>query len=227
MDELRSLLEACEAEEKLAERASEETRSIAAAPGKGRLIGPYELDRLLGAEVWAQSTSRIESMGSSASSGYQADRYATGHRSLSRSVSDGTPDSGRPGVSVIARLLDGGVSDDGDPYLAMEYVEGISIARYCKERHLSLRDRLLLFKNVCGAVQFAHQSLVVHSDLKPDNILVVGDGTPRLLDFGTAKLLAPTPTDVTAGFTQQGLRSFTPQFASPEQVLGDPDYDRI
>jgi serine/threonine protein kinase len=91
----------------------------------------------------------------------------------------------------------------------MEYVDGISIVRFCKENRLSLRARLLLFRKVCEAVQYAHQNLVVHRDLKPDNILVVADGTPRLLDFGTAKLLTPLPSS--SEFTQRGLQSFTPQ----------------
>ena len=222
MDELRSLLEACEAEKKLAERASVETRRVP-APDKGRLVGPFELDKLLGLggmgavylahRIDGQFSQQvaIKVIDTPLATDLFRDAFRMERQILASLVHP-----------FIARLLDGGVSEDGDPYLAMEYVDGISIAAYCRQNRLSLRDRLLLFKNVCGAVQFAHQRLVVHRDLKPDNILVVADGTPRLLDFGTAKLLAPTPTDVTAGFTQQGLRPFTPQFASPEQVLGDP-----
>jgi tetratricopeptide (TPR) repeat protein len=104
----------------------------------------------------------------------------------------------------------------------MEYVDGISITQFCDQHELTLRARLVLFTQVCAAVQFAHQNLVVHRDLKPDNILVFADGTPRLLDFGTAKLLVPLASDPAAGFTQQGLQAFTPQYASPEQVLGNP-----
>ena len=123
----------------------------------------------------------------------------------------------------IARLLDGGVSQDGELYLAMEFVDGVSIERHCRENRLALRDRLQLLAKVCAAVHFAHQNLVVHRDLKPDNILVQEDGTPKLLDFGTAKLLAPMPaTGPATEFTRLGFQSFTPNYASPEQILGEP-----
>ncbi len=122
----------------------------------------------------------------------------------------------------IARLLDGGVTSEGEPFLVMEYVDGVPIHRFCEESHLSVQDRLRLFKNVCEAVQFAHQNLVVHRDLKPDNILVTRDGTPSLLDFGTAKLLSPAAGGPESELTRQGFQSFTPQYASPEQVLGHP-----
>jgi hypothetical protein len=120
----------------------------------------------------------------------------------------------------IARLLDGGVTANGDPYLVMEFVDGVPIHRYCEKENLSLRLRLKLFLQICEAVQFAHQNFVVHRDLKPDNILIAADGTPRLLDFGTAKLLTPTIAAAGAGLTRDGHQSFTPQYASPEQVLG-------
>jgi len=122
----------------------------------------------------------------------------------------------------IARLLDGGVTPDGDPYLVMEYVDGVPIHRFCDEHHLTLPQRIALFLRVCEAVQFAHQNLVVHRDLKPDNILVAEDSTPRLLDFGTAKLLSPALASPGSEFTREGYQSFTPQYASPEQVLGNP-----
>jgi eukaryotic-like serine/threonine-protein kinase len=127
---------------------------------------------------------------------------------------------------LIARLLDGGVTAQGDLYLAMEYVDGVPIHRYCEGKGLTLRHRLAVFKSVCEAVQFAHQNLVVHRDLKPDNILVAEDGRPRLLDFGTAKLLSPhlggAGDQPGSEFTRQGFQSYTPQYASPEQVLGNP-----
>ena len=87
----------------------------------------------------------------------------------------------------IARLFDGGNTEDGLPYFVMEYVEGEPITSFCDRRGLDLRERLRLFRTVCGAVQFAHQNLVVHRDLKPGNILVTADGVPKLLDFGIAK----------------------------------------
>jgi tetratricopeptide (TPR) repeat protein len=124
--------------------------------------------------------------------------------------------------SYIARMLDGGITAEGDLYLAMEYVDGVPIHRFCDSRNQTLPQRLALFLRVCEAVQYAHQNLVVHRDLKPDNIFVVDDGTPRLLDFGTAKLLSPSLANPGSEMTREGYQSFTPQYASPEQVLGNP-----
>jgi serine/threonine-protein kinase len=118
----------------------------------------------------------------------------------------------------IVTLLDGGVTQGGQPYLVMRYVEGVPITRYADERAASLRDRLRLFAAVCDAVQFAHAHLVVHRDLKPSNILVDAEGKPRLLDFGIAKLLDPTATASTTG----DLLLLTPEHAAPEQFLGNP-----
>ncbi len=120
----------------------------------------------------------------------------------------------------IAGLLDGGTTADGRPYFVMEHVEGLPIDEYCDARRLSVRERLELFRTVCGAVHFAHQNLVVHRDLKPCNILVTADGTPKLLDFGIAKLLGPDAGE--GAFTRLGLRPMTPEYASPEQVAGGP-----
>ena len=102
----------------------------------------------------------------------------------------------------------------------MEFVDGVPIHRYCERENLTQQQRLKLFLQVCEAVQFAHQNFVVHRDLKPDNILIATDGTPRLLDFGTAKLLTPSFAAAGGGLTHEGYQSFTPQYASPEQVLG-------
>lgn len=121
----------------------------------------------------------------------------------------------------IARLLDGGVTDDGRPYLVMENVEGQPIDAYCREHGLSVDERLRLFCRVCAAVHHAHQNLVVHRDLKPGNILVAGDGSPKLLDFGIAKVLSPDTIN-RPEITAAERRLLTPGFASPEQVLGRP-----
>ncbi len=121
----------------------------------------------------------------------------------------------------IARLLDGGSTEDGLPYVVMELVEGVPIDEYCEGHHLSVVERLRLFRLLCGAVHYAHQHLVVHCDLKPSNILVTGEGVPKLLDFGIAKLLAPENFWQSSEHTTLA-RVMTPEFASPEQVRGEP-----
>jgi len=122
----------------------------------------------------------------------------------------------------IARLIDSGDLEDGTPYLVMEHVDGESIDAYCDSRTLFIRERLELFIQVCAAVQFAHRNLVVHRDIKAANILVTGDGTPKLLDFGIAKLLAPESLSHTVPVTRLQERILTPENAAPEQVLGRP-----
>jgi serine/threonine protein kinase len=135
----------------------------------------------------------------------------------------------------VAKLLDGGTTTDGLPYFVMEYVEGQPIHRYARAKNLSLRDRLVLFRGVLEAVAYAHQNLVVHLDLKPSNILIAADGTPKLLDFGIARLLEPAPnssgegkssSDDAAAPTPTGTTAFgrllTPDYASPEQIRGEP-----
>lgn len=117
----------------------------------------------------------------------------------------------------IAALLDGGTSEAGQPYLVMEYIEGASITRYCQAANLPRRQRLRLFQQVCRAVHYAHQRLVIHRDLKPANVLVRDDGTPVLLDFGIAKLL---DAQHSGQQTQTGIPWFTPAYASPEQRAG-------
>jgi serine/threonine-protein kinase len=121
----------------------------------------------------------------------------------------------------IARLYDAGVTPAGRPYLALEYVEGRPLDEYCTDQRLSLRARLGVFLQVVDAVAYAHAKLVVHRDLKPSNILVTGDGQVRLLDFGIAKLLEEGKTRQTA-LTELGGRPHTPEYASPEQILGEP-----
>jgi serine/threonine protein kinase len=122
----------------------------------------------------------------------------------------------------IARLLDGGSTADGRPYFVMEYVPGKSITHYCDEKKLSTVKRLKLFRKVCSAVHYAHRNLVIHRDIKPSNILVTEDGTPKLLDFGIAKLLNPELADGNLDVTATFMRLMTPEYASPEQVKGEP-----
>jgi len=121
----------------------------------------------------------------------------------------------------IARLLDGGTTEDGLPFLVMEYVEGTPITDYCDQHRLTTNERLQLFRTVCASVQHAHQNLVVHRDLKPSNIFITPDGTPKLLDFGIAKVLNPELSALSMERTRTELRVLTPDYASPEQVRGE------
>jgi eukaryotic-like serine/threonine-protein kinase len=217
MEELRALLLACEAEQVHQHAATTRDEFPSAR------VGAYRIDRLLGrggmgavylahrddGQFEQQVAIKIVDM--PLVTELFRERFRS-ERQILASLSH----------PYIARLLDGGVSDTGELYLAMEYIEGVSITQFCDEHTLSVTARLQLFRSVCQAVQCAHQSLVVHRDLKPDNILVVADGTPRLLDFGTAKILTPAGPDSELDLTRQGVQTFTPRYASPEQVLGRP-----
>ena len=220
--EVRSLLEAYEGEKELATQCLAEAPGCVDGPGRTGLIGPYQLDRLLGhggmgavylahrVDGQFQQQVAIKLIDLPLATDLFRERFRQERQILAGLVHP-----------YIARLLDGGVTEAGELYLTMEYVDGVPIGRHCREQRLPLRDRLLLFTKVCEAVQFAHQNLIVHRDLKSDNILVLPDGTPKLLDFGTAKLLAPMPaTREISEFTRLGLQAFTPSYASPEQVLG-------
>jgi serine/threonine protein kinase/tetratricopeptide (TPR) repeat protein len=122
----------------------------------------------------------------------------------------------------VARLLDGGTTEEGAPYFVMELIEGEAIDQYCKNHKLQINERLGLFLQVCSAVQYAHQRLIIHRDIKPRNILVTAEGTPKLLDFGIAKIL---DVDAAAGQFEPTLtvfRMLTPAYSSPEQIKGEP-----
>jgi eukaryotic-like serine/threonine-protein kinase len=217
--EVNQLLRACEEEE----QATQSRRSEPDSAPQRKRIGPYQIDRLLGrggmgavylahrADGQFEQKVAIKLIDLPLATDLFRERFRQERQILA-------------GLHhpYIARLLDGGVTANGDLYLAMEYVDGVPIHTYCSEHRLSTRERLALFIRVCEAVEFAHQNLVVHRDLKPDNIFIAEDGTPRLLDFGTAKLMSPSPADPAGGLTRQGFTSFTPQYASPEQVLGTP-----
>lgn len=223
LEEVRSLVRASGEESRLGQLRSATARALTDVAARGRRVGSYEIDRLIGrggmGSVYlahradGQYTQKIaiKLVDMPLTSALFRERFRIERQILA--------DLTHP---FIARLLDGGVSEQGEMFLAMEYVDGITITQYCQNNGLSVRERLRLFLLVLSAVQFAHQNLVVHRDLKPDNILVASDGTPRLLDFGTAKLLLPPSADAAFGFTQLGGQAFTPAYASPEQILGQP-----
>jgi serine/threonine-protein kinase len=191
------------------------------ASAVGRRIGPYQVERKLGeggmATVYfaTRADGEFEQQVAIKVIAYGADRAGLlerfrGERQILAALDHPN----------IARLLDGGTTEDGLPYLVMEYVDGIPIDRYCDEHRLGVDARIDLFRQACAAVQYAHQNLIVHRDVKPSNILVSADGRPHLLDFGIAKILAGSAFPSSATLT--GQRLMTPEYASPEQVEGGP-----
>jgi eukaryotic-like serine/threonine-protein kinase len=191
-------------------------------PGPGDVVGPYRLERELGrggmGVVWlAERLDKTVKRKVALKLPHQglgraqlAQRFARERDILSALEHPN-----------IARLYDAGVAEDGQPFLALEYVEGIPIDRYAIEHRLDIRQRLDLFVQVARAVAYAHANLVLHRDLKPSNILVTADGQVRLLDFGVAKLLQEGSAQETA-ITRFGGRAMTPDYASPEQISGRP-----
>jgi serine/threonine-protein kinase len=190
-------------------------------PGlQGRRVGPYALDSELGhggmGSVW---------LAHRADGQYQG-RAAIKFLNLAWSGREGQERFRREGQFLakldhpnIARLLDAGVTDDGQPYLVLEYVEGEPIDRHCDERRLDVAARVHLFIDVLAAVAHAHSHLIVHRDIKPANILVTREGTVKLLDFGVGRLLDDASG---AALTRAGAAAMTPLYAAPEQIRGDP-----
>jgi non-specific serine/threonine protein kinase/serine/threonine-protein kinase len=204
----------------LADQVSNETAP--AEPLRAACIGPYRIEREIGSGgMGTVYVGRREDDGldrqvalkvvrRGMDSEHVLRRFATERRILAGLEHPG-----------IARLYDSGTTDDGRPYFVMEYVAGHSLLTYCDARTLTIDARLRLFRQVCAAVQYAHQNLVVHRDLKPSNILITEAGEPRLLDFGIAKVLAPDADDEAAEPTLAAVRLMTPEYASPEQVRGE------
>ncbi|MGH9870791.1 MAG: protein kinase domain-containing protein [Candidatus Polarisedimenticolia bacterium] len=200
------------------------TRDLAASR-TGSRIGPYRLVRILGEggsgtvylarrdDAQYDATVAIKLLHPGAASRGMIDRLRAERQILAQ--------LDHP---HIARLLDGGTTPQGEPYVVMEYVQGVPILEDCARRSMSGADRLRLFLQVCGAVEHAHRHLIVHRDLKPANVLVTAEGIPKLLDFGIAKLLRPGPDggEAAADTTLAPLRMLTPGYASPEQIRGEP-----
>src|SRR5262249_7603222 len=123
----------------------------------------------------------------------------------------------------IVRLIDADVTGDGQPYFVMEFVEdALPVDVYCRRHALSIKERLLLFGKICDAVSYAHRKLVVHRDLKPENILITRDGTPRLLDFGLAKILDPAHRGGARAAASTNILIGTERYLSPEQIRREP-----
>ncbi len=187
----------------------------------GEIIGPYRLIELIGSGGMGKvyRAARVDAQFDKAvavkliRTGFDAGTIAARFRTERQILAN----LEHP---CIARLLDGGVTVDGSPYLIMEYVQGESPGEYCKRHEITLRRRLELFQQICGAVHYAHQRMVVHRDLKPGNILVTAEGVPKLLDFGIAKMLSAEPGQDSAP-TEPSLRMMTLRYASPEQVNGE------
>jgi hypothetical protein len=202
-----------------------------ASPVIGRRIGPYQVQRLLGSGGMGTVylAARVDEFRQQVAlklirAGHDTDELVRRFR-LERQVLAGLAHP------HIARLLDGGTTDDGLPYFVMEYIDGLPIDRYCDRHHLSTRDRLRLLRSVCDAIHHAHQHTVVHRDLKPGNILVTAEGTAKVVDFGLAKLIGEPGALATAvppvaeapgspARTQTGAVLGTPSYMAPEQASG-------
>jgi serine/threonine protein kinase/tetratricopeptide (TPR) repeat protein len=199
------------------------SRRLFDSPSEGSLgpgqVGPYRFLRTLGAGgmgvVYLAERSDLDTLAAikvlpdAWLSPARRERFASEQRTLAQLTHPG-----------IARLYDAGTLPDGTPWIAMEFIAGVSLTDHCRQRALPIAARLRLFRDVCDAVQHAHRHLVIHRDLKPSNIMVTDDGQVKLLDFGIAKQL--NPADSAADVTSTGLRLWTPAYAAPEQVRGEP-----
>jgi len=189
----------------------------------GRRIGPYEIVRPLG-----RGGMGFVFLARRADSEYRGDvaikliRGALPSEEILRRFRAERQTLANLSHPSIARLLDGGRTDDGLPYLVLEHVDGEPIDAYCESRRLPIEETLRLFRLVCDAVEHAHRHLVVHRDLKPANIFVTPDGGVKLLDFGIAKLLPGAGQEETSILTRTSERVMTPEYASPEQIRGEP-----
>jgi len=213
--ELESLLECDAPDQRLVDVPEMQDEDMA-----GRRIGPYRIIRLIGRggmgavylgvrdDDQYQKQVAIKLLNRGMDTDFMLSRFRQERQILANLEHP-----------FIARLIDGGATQDGLPYFVMEYVDGVPITTFCSDKRLTIAERLRLFRLVCEAVQYAHQNLVVHRDIKPSNILTTKEGIPKLLDFGIAKVLQPgAPAGAT--LTRRELRMLTPDYASPEQVKG-------
>ncbi|MBV8832011.1 MAG: protein kinase, partial [Acidobacteriaceae bacterium] len=213
-------------------------RPLASVPSlvEANLLSPPETEKLIGARIGAYRIEKVIGRGGMGEV-YLATRADSefDKRVAIKLIRDGSESAfavnrfrrerqilARLENAYIARLIDGGTTAAGLPYFVMEYVEGLPITQYCDDHSLTIRDRLNLFMKVCSAVQYAHERNIIHRDLKPGNILVKKDGTPKLLDFGIAKILGVQGAGAELDATQQTIRMLTPAYASPEQLRGNP-----
>jgi serine/threonine-protein kinase len=208
----------------IVERSAQSALPRAGEIGPGMEVGPYRLERCLGeggmGSVWLAARADEEFEHRVAIKFVGA---ASGARGLDERFRSERQILAALEHPHIARLLGGGSTDRGEPYLVMEYVDGEPLMAFCDRRRLGLDERLELFRRICGAVEHAHRRLIVHRDLKPANILVHPETGPKLLDFGIAKLLGPAEgPGAQADLTRPHDRLLTPDYASPEQIMGQP-----
>ncbi|MEM7581875.1 MAG: serine/threonine-protein kinase [Acidobacteriota bacterium] len=194
-----------------------------AAPEPGALVGRYRIERRIG-----EGGAGLVFLARRADREFEQEVAikvlkpgVTGPRSIARLRTE-RQILAQLNHPAIAKLHDGGTTENQLPYVVMELVKGQPIDRHCDDRRTSLKQRIILMREVCAAVHYAHQNLVVHRDLKPSNILVTEDGRPKLLDFGIAKLLDPERSSPAREPTVHWLRPMTPSYASPEQIRGRP-----
>jgi len=225
VDEVKSLLEAYEAESDFLEIESDRNifseNNVGPHPLIGKRIGSYLIEEEIGvggmgivfvgkrADKEFEQSVAIKILKQGLSSEYLVKRFQNERQTLANLQHPN-----------IAKLFDGGKTEEGLPYLVMEYIDGVPITEYCVEEKLSIPEILKLFTTVCNAIQYAHQNLVVHRDIKPGNILVNREGRPKLLDFGVAKLLDQDTSSTKEDLTKTGTWHLTPEYASPEQIKG-------
>jgi eukaryotic-like serine/threonine-protein kinase len=224
--QIDNLIDSCEQTDSFLERAVEASvcEALTPSPAEGERVGAYQITGMIGRggmgtvycarrvdDHFQQNVAIKVLRGGIGQSPELEARFRAERQILARLTH-----------ANIARLLDGGITPSGLPYLVMEYIDGAAIDVFSDQTALSVSERVELFRHVCAAVQYAHQNLIVHRDIKPANIMVTNDGTPKLLDFGIAKLLSPDALDQTAPLTRPAERLMTPEYASPEQIRGDP-----